>query len=89
MAYLTTDIQWHDLRVDPDDLPENEEQILVTVELLDGRRVTWLDVYLKDVGDGTYFWVTKAMNEFDKIEETQLWYPVVAWAYPPPPFEFY
>lgn len=97
MAYLTTDIEWHDVRIDPEDLPAEEEPILVTIELLDGRRVTWLDVYLRyasgpkelDDLENTYFWVTRGINEFNKIEETQVWYPVVAWAYPPAPLEAY
>ena len=89
MAYLTTKMEWHDVRVDPEDLPGEEEPIVVTVELLNGERVTWLDVYLKYNANGVYFWVTKALNEYGKLEETQVWYPVVAWAYPPPPFAFY
>ena len=86
---LKTKSEWHDLRVDPDDLPGEEEPILVTVELLSGNRVTWLDVYLKYGTDDQYYWVTKAVNEYGKIEETVVWYPVIAWAYPPAPFDFY
>ena len=78
----TTTVEWHDLRIDPDDLPGNGEPVLVTLEGLDvisqGKdRMVWLDVILQEdsSGDG-YQWVTKD----DQNLTCQVYYPVIAWA---------
>ena len=47
MAIFKSRIDWHDLRIAPDDIPEDGEDVLVTVELLDGTRKTRAKVYLK------------------------------------------
>ena len=85
---LGTKVEWHDLRIDPEDLPENGEPILITIETLDGSRVVWLDAFLQDdpSGDGFSF-VTETIDPDSKIvEKTVVWYPVIAWAYPPEPY---
>ena len=90
MALLTTPIEWHDLRIDPDDLPGAEEPILVTIEdVIKEDRYVWLDVYLKETEDDTVIFCTKAVNEYGQIEETMVWNKVVAWAYPPPPYNYF
>lgn len=88
MALLKTDVEWHDLRIDPDDLPQEGEPILVTVETFLDRK-TWLDVFMKEETAGEPIFYTKAYNEFGKIEDTALWYPVIAWAYPPEPYNYF
>jgi len=89
MALYTGKIEWHDLRIAPDDLPGTEEPILVTIETLGGERRTWVDVYLKETYDDRAMFVTRCPDEYGRIEETAVWYPVIAWAYPPDPFEYY
>lgn len=87
MVNLTSKIEWHDLRIAPDDIPEDGENVLVTVELLDGARRTQADVYLKTNDDGRYFWYTRTYIREQKIfEEAAVWYEVVAWAYYPDPY---
>ena len=86
MGMYTTETEWHDLRKYPDDLPGEDEPIIVTVETFLNRQ-TWIDVFMKEETAGEPVFYTKAMNEYGKIEATALWYPVIAWAYPPPPFE--
>lgn len=88
MALYKTEVEWHDLRIDPDDLPGNGEPILVTLDGLDvsnyGRdRLVWNDVTLMDdeSGDG-YQWVTKD----DHNAFCPVYYPVIAWAYLPEPY---
>ena len=88
MALLTTDVQWHDLRIDPDDLPGEGESILVTVETFMDREV-WLDVFTKEESAGELNFYTKVRNEYGIIEDQAVWYPVVAWAYPPPPYNYF
>jgi hypothetical protein len=76
-------IEWHDLRIAPYDLPDEEENVLVTVENLeDGRRVL-ADVYLKELNNGDYCWCTK---DPETKEEIMVWYEVVAWTYYPKPY---
>ena len=82
------DTKWHDLRIDPDDLPGEDEPILVTVETFMGRQ-TWLDVCMKEETAGEPIFYTKVMGEFGKIEDQAVWYPIIAWAYPPPPFDYF
>jgi hypothetical protein len=80
-----SEIEWHDIRVDPDDLPGNGDPIIVTLESVDGSRLVWLDVVLQDdpSGDG-YQFVTQQFDAYSGIfEKTPVWYPVIAWAYPP------
>ena len=96
MAYLTTELRWHDLRIDYDDTPEDEEPVLVTVELFNGNREVWLDVYLKHFLDpngvpfGSYCWMTQVANEdTGMMEEVRVWNKVIAWAYPPSPYNYF
>lgn len=88
MSLYTTETEWHDLRLDPDDLPSEGEPIIVTVETFMDR-ATWIDVFMKEETIGEPKFYTKVMNEYGKIEDQAVWYPVVAWAYPPPPFNYY
>lgn len=87
MSLIATKTEWHDLRIDPDDLPGEEEPVLVTLELIDGDRTVWSNAFyryncIKE--DNT--WYTYAMNEAEVIEETPIWYEVIAWAYLPEPY---
>lgn len=85
---LKTDVEWHDLRIDPEDLPGEDEPIIVTVETFLNRQ-TWLDVFMKEETVGEPIFYTKVMGEYGKIEDQAVWYPVVAWAYPPAPYDFF
>lgn len=87
-GYLTTPIEWHDLRVHPDDLPGEGEPIIVTVETFTDR-LTWLDVFMKEESAGEPHFYTRTINEYGQLEDTAVWYPIVAWAYPPPPYNFF
>ncbi len=90
MSLLKTELEWHDLRVDPDDLPGVGEPIIVTLDdPLDGSRRVWLDVTLDGEEDGKTLFCTNAVNEYGRIEKTAVWYPVVAWAYPPEPYDYF
>ena len=85
MLYRTT-VEWHDLEIAPDDLPEAESPVMITVETLDRQRMVWLDAYLKETEDDRTIFCTTGRNEFTgEPEECAVWYPVVAWAYPPEP----
>ena len=87
MVNLTSKIEWHDLRIAPDDIPEDGENVLVTVELLDGARRTQADVYLKMNDDDTYIWYTRTyIRDRKTFEEAAVWYEVIAWAYYPDPY---
>ena len=88
MTIFTSDVTWHNLINDPDDLPEEGEPFLVTVETFLGRQ-TWLDVHLKYGDQGKPIFYTFAVNNDGEPEESVIWYPVVAWAYPPDPFDYY
>ena len=84
----TTTIEWHDLRIDPDDLPGNGEPVIVTLEGLDVMqyekdRMVWLDVTLQEdeSGDG-HQWITRDAQNLP----CPVYYPVIAWAYPPEPY---
>ena len=88
MSAYRSHINWHDLRIDPCDLPEDHEEILVTTENTDCVRRVRTDIYLKQL-DGRlhYAWVEKVMDpETNKVEETMIWEKVVAWAYLPGPY---
>lgn len=86
MVNLATKVEWHDLRIAPDDIPDEGENVLVTVELLDGTRRTQADVYLK-LDDDTYSWYTRTyIRDRHIFEEAAVWYEVVAWAYYPEPY---
>jgi hypothetical protein len=87
--YFTTETEWHDIRIDPLDLPSEDEPILITIETFSGDRKVWMDAYLKSEDEDNYWFCTKAVNEFGYPEETVVWYPVIAWAYPPDPFDLY
>lgn len=82
------EIEWHDLRIDPDDLPGNGEPVIVTLDKLSvmeygNERAVWLDVTLQDdESGGGYQWVVK--DNTNRI--TAVYYPVIAWAYPPEPY---
>ncbi len=88
MALLTTQAEWHDIRIDPEDLPGEEEPIMVTVEYLDGRRGVWMNVYMREDGEGNPWFCTEAIDEFGLLQRTVIWYPVIAWAYPPLPYTY-
>ena len=89
MALYRTDVEWHDLRIDPEDLPSEEDTIIVTVETFIGRQ-TWLDVFMREETAGEPIFYTTSYNAATRVmEECAVWYPVVAWAYPPPPYNFF
>lgn len=89
MALYRTELEWHDLKIDPDDLPDEEDPILVTVEMPhDGTRSVWIDAFLKNYNDSDryLFCVHHYEPLTGKMEYVPVWYKVVAWAYPPEPF---
>ena len=86
---LTTEVEWHDLRVDPDDLPSEGEPILVTVETFTGR-ATWMDVEYSEESLGKPIFYTRVINpETNIVEKQAVWYPVIAWAYAPDPYNYF
>ena len=87
MALYATDVEWHSLQIDPDDLPEEDEPIMVTVESFMGRNV-WLDAFVKPDEFGNMAFFTKLVDD-DGAKDQLIWYPVVAWAYPPAPFNYF
>ena len=89
MTRFTTEVEWHDIRADPDDLPGIWEPVIVTLDMLDGQRRVWMDVSLEEDDNGDVWWCTEALNDFGTVEKTVVWYPVVAWAYAPNPFDIY
>lgn len=85
---ITGNVRWHDIRIDLNDLPEENEEILVTTENTECERRVRTDVYLKQL-DGRlhYVWCIKCFDpETNKVEETMLWEKVIAWAYLPGPY---
>lgn len=88
MALYTTETEWHDLRLDPDDLPDDGEPILITVETFLNRQ-TWIDAHMKYADGGKPIFYCNAVNEDGFPEESVVWYPVIAWAYPPEPFTYF
>ena len=87
MAIFKETIEWHDLRIAPDDIPEEDEDVLVTVENYEGARRVVANVYLKNLENDTYAWYTKAQIVPGRgfLEEVMVWEEVVAWAYYPAP----
>ena len=79
---LTTDVEWHDLEVDGEDLPSANEDVIVTIETLDGERRCWNNVFYDEDAE---CWCTFAQNEYGQFEKTMVWYKVVGWAYLPNP----
>lgn len=89
MALYATDVNWHSLQIDPEDLPEEGEPIIVTVESFLGRNV-WLDAFIKNDEFGNPAFYTKVVgNDGIAVEDQEIWYKVVAWAYPPEPFNYF
>lgn len=87
MTIITTRVEWHDIRIDPEDYPEEGEEVLVAVELLDGTRKTRANVYLKELSNGRYCWCERVYDKHTKqFEEAMVWYEVIAWAYYPEPY---
>lgn len=85
--YVRSFVEWHDLAIDPEDLPSEEEPIMVTVETPMGRR-TWFDnVFMKEETVGEPIFYIRALGHSGILEEEAIWYPVLAWAYPPDPME--
>lgn len=83
MTRLTSKIEWHDLRWDPDDLPSPNEEVIITVESLNGedRKVLGKASWLYD-HNGNPGWTC-----LDKdIGNYPIWEPVIAWAYYPDPY---
>lgn len=90
MALYATDVEWHSLQIDPDDLPEEDDPVIVTVESILGSRQVWLDAFIKEDELGNPAFFTKIHGEDGhSIEDQKIWYKVVAWAYPPAPFEYF
>ena len=86
MAIYRTRVEWHDLRIAPDDLPEEGEEVLVTTENIEGARRVQANVYLKTGKDDRYFWCTLVRDlKSGRMEEAAVWYEVIAWAYYPDP----
>ena len=89
MALYATDVEWHSLHIDPDDLPEEDEPIIVTVETFMQRQV-WLDAFVKNDEFGNPEFFTKVVGDNGiSIEDQPVWFKVVAWAYPPAPFNYF
>jgi len=86
IVLLKTDVEWHDLRMDAEDLPGEGEPVIVTIESISGERLVWHDVYFKYNDFREPCWCTAALNEYGWPEETVVWYPVIAWAYYPEPY---
>ncbi len=92
MAVYKSYIEWHDLRIAPDDIPEEGEEVLVTKENYEGTRRVVANVYLKWLQNGAYCWCTMAPDDdyssedrIEIVEETMVWDEVIAWAYYPKP----
>jgi hypothetical protein len=79
---LKSEVEWHDLRMDPEDLPSAEEGVFVTIETLDGEKRVWGDVFYNDDAE---CWCTFCQNDLGYFERTMVWYPVIGWAYNPSP----
>ena len=86
MAIYKKAIEWHDLRIAPDDIPEEDEEVLVTKENWEGDRKVVAGVFLKMLENGTYSWWSLVMDRCTgRMEKAMLWEEVVAWAYYPDP----
>ena len=86
MATYRSRIDWHDLRISPDDIPEEDEEVLVTKENFEGTRKVVAGVYVRELSNGTYSWYTYIRDpETSRMEEAMVWDEVVAWAYYPDP----
>lgn len=87
MAIVWSQIEWHDIRISPEDMPDEEEDVLVTVENLDGSRRTRANVFWKEAPNGDVIWYEHVWSqETHRYEDAILWYPVIAWAYYPDPY---
>lgn len=87
MAIYKSTIEWHDLRIAPDDFPEEGEDVLVTIENYEGSRRVLAGVYSKKLEDERYIWCMKDRVVIGRsyVEEIAVWEEVVAWAYYPAP----
>lgn len=80
-------IDWHDIQIAEDDLPEPGEEVLVTVAGIDGNLRTKADIYLKELDNGEACWCQKVyIRERKCFDEAIVWEPVIAWAYYPAPY---
>ena len=80
-------IEWHDLILAPHDLPEENEEILVTTENFDGERRVRSDVRYKELTNGNpSWWMYVIDTKSFRLEKTFLWERVIAWAYLPDPY---
>lgn len=84
--YLTSEVEWHDLRMDEEDLPSADEGVFVTIETLDGERRVWGDVFYDEENE---CWCTFCENEYGQFERAMVWYKVIGWAYNPAPMPDY
>lgn len=83
-------IEWHDVRQDPDDVPEEGENVLVTIENYEGARRVVANVYLKNLSNEQYAWETLTRDiQTGQMEATMVWEEVIAWAYYPNPHAVY
>lgn len=93
MSVGTVTMEWHILQHDPDDLPEELEPVIVTVESVSGERKTFADILMKrDEHDNpVFFYEGVNLDKWQQLqpEEIMLWEPVIAWMYLPDPFTYY
>jgi hypothetical protein len=90
MATYRSRIDWHDLRIAPDDIPEEGENVLVTKENFEGDRKVVANIYLKWMKNDTYCWCTLTRDsQTGRMEETMVWEEIIAWAYYPDPHVVY
>lgn len=86
MATYRSRIDWHDLRIAPDDIPEEDEEVLITKENYEGARKVVAGARVRELTNGTYAWYIYIRDyETHKMEEAMIWDEVVAWAYYPDP----
>lgn len=81
MALLRAYTEWHNIQIAPNDIPEEDEPVLVTTENFEGTRRVLGNVFLKQLENDTYCWCTYVRND-----ETMLWEKVIAWTYYPNPY---
>ncbi len=90
MSTITTSVEWHILKRNPEDLPDTDTGLIVTVEGVDGARQTILDARMRyDENDNPVFYqVLPNANRWGEIvmDDVDFWEPVIAWMYPPEPF---
>ena len=81
-------IVWHDLRLAPYDLPEENQQIITTIETVNGDRIVHTDIFIKYLDDSqyNYSWIIKYVNSQGIVEDTIFWEEVIAWAELPIPY---